>query len=57
MNGLKGISKDEVEIPNNEELIESYFPKMASTKMKRRGIKREQLRVAFLTCTSWKHKV
>ena len=40
LSGLKGISDDEVEILDNEELIESHFPEMASLKMKRRGIKR-----------------
>ena len=57
LSGLKGIFEDEVEIPENEELIERYFPEMALLKTKRRGIKREQLRGAFLMYTPRKHKV
>ena len=52
LSSLKGISEDEVEIPDNDELIEIYFPEIASSKTKRRGIKREQLHEVFLTCTS-----
>ena len=34
LSSLKGIFEDEVEIPDNDELIESYFLELASPKTK-----------------------
>ena len=57
LSGLKGIFEAEVQLHENEELVEKYFSDMGLLKTKKRGIKREQLREAFLMFTSRKHKV
>ena len=38
--GLKGIEPDEVQVPDDDSLILSYFPKMGDENSKPRGIKR-----------------
>ena len=47
---LKGHCDGDHEISDDDSLIETYFHDMEMPEMKHRGIKREKLKSAFLSC-------
>ena len=48
---LKGKYEGDMDIPDDDSLIQTYFPDMAVPKPDRRSIKHEELKDAFVSCT------
>ena len=55
--GLKGKYEYDINILDDDSLIETYFSEMTVAKPKRKGIKREELKDAFVSCTMKQDKV
>ena len=54
---LKDNYEGDIDIPDDDSLIQNYFPEVANPKLKRRGIKLKELKDAFVSCTAKQDKV